>query len=128
MLTLVTAACALSALVGQPTPRQQQLYMLRDLATVKKNIAKVQEVVVVGGMASGVANTDALYASLQRDTNELVSNLNSFEKPMIEAQPESAWPRWTSTCVSRPGLTHPPTHHARATPCPSEPRGVARAG
>ena len=90
--------CTLSALVQtparQPLARQQQLLMLRDIAQVKQNLAKAQEVVVVGG----VADTNALFASLQQETKELVSNLRRFDEPMIEAQPESSWPRWTSTC------------------------------
>ena len=89
--------CSLSALLPsaprQPLARQQQLLMLRDIAQVKQNLAKAQEVVIVGG----VSDTSTLFASLQQETKELVSNLRRFDEPMIEAQPESSWPRWTST-------------------------------
>ena len=89
--------CSLSALLQsparQPLARQQQLLMLRDIAQVKQNLAKAEEVVVAGG----VADTASLFASLQQGTKDLVSNLRRFDEPMIEAQPESSWPRWTST-------------------------------
>jgi Ca2+-binding EF-hand superfamily protein len=89
--------CSMSALLQsparQPLARQQQLLMLRDIAQVKQNLAKAEEVVVAGG----VADTASLFASLQLGTKELVSNLRRFDEPMIEAQPESSWPRWTST-------------------------------
>ena len=94
---LALHVCSMSALVQsparQPLARQQQLLMLRDIAQVKQNLAKAEEVVVAGG----VADTASLFASLQLGTKELVSNLRRFDEPMIEAQPESSWPRWTST-------------------------------
>ena len=87
--------CSLSALLPSSArqPRQQQLLMLRDIAQVKQNLAKAQEAVVAGG----VADTTALFASLTSGTKELASNLRRFDEPMIQAQPESSWPRWTST-------------------------------
>jgi hypothetical protein len=88
--------CSLSALLQsparQPLARQQQLLMLRDIAQVKQNLAKAEEVVVAGG----VADTASLFASLQQGTKDLVSNLRRFDEPMIEAQPESS--RLQTTC------------------------------
>ena len=60
--------CSLSALLPS-SARQQQLLMLRDIAQVKQNLAKVQEAVVAGG----VADTTSLFASLQQGTKELVA-------------------------------------------------------
>jgi len=87
--------CSLSALFPSSArqPRQQQLLMLRDIAQVKQNLAKAQEAVVAGG----VTDTTALFAALTSGTKELASNLRRFDEPMIQAQPESSWPRWTST-------------------------------